>query len=609
MDETPQSVDETPQTAATALPLILIAAVIQGWALYGLHVSVRDRHWPATHDALLPALYAVVVFIPLTLQLLAEYRRSATLWACITLMSAALFYFGWHHGSRVAVHAEVPAYMLSSRWELVTFVMAVMWLHLLPFVQCRLASGAWRPQYRLLFAASWRNVLILAEAGLFTGLLWLLLFLLLSLFHMLGIDYFKELFEEPIFAYPVTALAFGVAIHLIGSIDRLTSVALEQILNLLKWLAVLAGLILAMFSVALLMNLPKLVFTGDKAIGAHWLLWLVAGMVLLLNAAYRDGSDLKPYPRWIGMSLRAVVPLLVLIAATALYALCVRVQHFGLTVSRVWAFVVAAAALLYSSGYAVSAFGRNGWFAGMARVNIAVALALVAVIAATFTPLLSPFRLAADSQYHLVVARGVAALEREPAHEDGYRMGDQPLKYLRFYAGRYGLEQLRALSQLQSGKDAEQIRTAAEQMLATNSPYNGTKPLDPKEALGRLAVFPAGRILEPALTDVIVADTAVRGVLLGGPLTDGLGVFMDLNADGQDEFVLMMGYAEYVYEKRQGTWRHAGNLTLQNPQKSDRKALLLELKNSLQHGEFSSTPSTWRNLTIGTRSFEVVPTP
>ena len=602
--------DETTQRANTALPLILIAAVIQGWALYGLHISVRDHHWPATHDALLLALYAVVVFIPLTLQLLAEYRRSAILWACVAVMSAALFYFGWHHGSRVAVRAEATPYMLSSRWELVSFVMAVLWLHLLPFVQCRLASGAWTPQYRLLFASSWRNVLILAEAGLFTGLLWLLLFLLLSLFHMLGIDYFKELFEEPIFAYPVTALAFGVAIHLIGSVDRLTSVALEQILNLLKWLAVLAGLILAMFSVALLTNLPKLVFTGDKAIGAHWLLWLVAGMVLLLNAAYRDGSDLKPYPRWIGMSLRAVVPLLVLIAATALYALCVRVQHFGLTVSRVWAFVVAAAALLYASGYALAAFGRNGWFAGMARVNIAVALILITVIAATFTPLLSPFRLAADSQYRLVVARGVAALDREPVHpEDGYRMGDQPLKYLRFYAGRYGLEQLKALSQLQSGKDAEEIRAAAAEMLATTSPWNGAKPLDPKAALAKLSVFPTGRILEPALIDAIVADSAARGLLLGGPVADGLGVFMDLNADGQDEFVLMMGYAEYVYEKRQGTWRHAGNLTLQNPLKSDRKALLLELKNSLLQAELSSSPSTWRDLIIGTRRFEVMPTP
>jgi hypothetical protein len=33
-----------------------------------------------------------------------------------------------------------------------------------------------------------------------------------------------------------------------------------------------------------------LLFTGQKAIGAAWLLWLVAVVVLLLNAAYRDGT-------------------------------------------------------------------------------------------------------------------------------------------------------------------------------------------------------------------------------------------------------------------------------------------------------------------------------
>ncbi len=134
--------EQTTQRTNSALPLILIAAVFQGWALYGLHLSVRDHHWPATHDPLLLALYAVVVFIPLTLQLLAEYRGSTLLWGCIAGLGAALFYFGWHHGSRVAVGAEVPAFLLSNRWELVTFVMAVMWLHLLPFMQCRLASGA-----------------------------------------------------------------------------------------------------------------------------------------------------------------------------------------------------------------------------------------------------------------------------------------------------------------------------------------------------------------------------------------------------------------------------------------------------------------------------------
>src|ERR1700722_21032591 len=37
--------------ARQALPVILIAAVIQGWALYGLHHAVTAHHWPATDQA------------------------------------------------------------------------------------------------------------------------------------------------------------------------------------------------------------------------------------------------------------------------------------------------------------------------------------------------------------------------------------------------------------------------------------------------------------------------------------------------------------------------------------------------------------------------------
>ena len=60
---------------------------------------------------------------------------------------------------------------------------------------------------RVAFTNAWRNKLMLAEAVLFTGLFWLLLFLWQALFHLLGIDYFRNLFEEPIFIYPPLGLS------------------------------------------------------------------------------------------------------------------------------------------------------------------------------------------------------------------------------------------------------------------------------------------------------------------------------------------------------------------------------------------------------------------
>src|ERR1700736_2987923 len=92
--------DSSPSSSAKVrLPLILAAAVIQGWALYGLHHALKEHHWPATDQAWLIALYALAVFIPATLQLLAEHARRAALWQLVAILAAAYFYFGWHHGT------------------------------------------------------------------------------------------------------------------------------------------------------------------------------------------------------------------------------------------------------------------------------------------------------------------------------------------------------------------------------------------------------------------------------------------------------------------------------------------------------------------------------
>src|SRR5262249_26349629 len=93
---TPMQQDSTPRPQS--LPVILAAAVAQGWALYGLHHSITTHSWPATNLAWLFALYAVVVLIPVTIQLVADQTRSPSTWGIVCVLTVALFYFGWHHG-------------------------------------------------------------------------------------------------------------------------------------------------------------------------------------------------------------------------------------------------------------------------------------------------------------------------------------------------------------------------------------------------------------------------------------------------------------------------------------------------------------------------------
>ena len=576
----------TPRT----FPVILIAALIQGSALYGLHLIVRDHFWTATDSAWLFGLYAAALFTPITVQMLAEQVRDRILWSSVGAMCAAFFYFGWHYGAHGAQEVRNSAMLDNALQQLI--VPALLWLLALPFLQCRLVEGTWRPNYQTLFAAAWRNKLTLAEAGVFTGLFWMLLGLWAALFQMLDIDFFRKLFTKPIFIYPVTALVFGFALYMIGSLTRWVTVVLEQVLNVLKWLAVIAGLILALFTVALAAKLPSLVESGARAIAASWLLWLTAVMVLFVNAAYRDGQVERPYPRWIGLFLRAVLPLLVIIVLTASYAMYLRIDAYGLTVSRFWGCVVAAAACIYAAGYAFVAVRGTPWMAGIERINIGVALFLIAVIALMLTPVLSPYRLAANSQFQRVLRAPEAEVD------DNRYYGQTNFEYLRFSSGSYGRARLAELAEIENHPQAEQIRRQARVALASTERNFERRHVDHRAHLAAMLIYPEARTLEPELMDMLIADLQPQ---IGGsnlwrtdiPLH---GLYIDLNEDGVEEFVLLTQSEGLLYAHGGAHhWLKVGTL-----QGIGGAADLLA---AIKAGDIKTVPPKWRELDVGSSRF------
>jgi hypothetical protein len=206
----------------------------------------------------------------------------------------------------------------------------------------------------------------------------------------------------------------------------------------------------------------------------------------------------SPYPRWIAQSLRFVLPLTIIIALTALYALTIRSRQYGLTVERVWAFVVAGAVVIYATGYSVAALRRGPWLAGIARVNIGIALALIAVISVALTPILSPYRLAANSQYHRILEQSSDDLHASNWHT--------PAQYLRFDSGGYGLAKLQELAALQRHPNAERIRKTAQAALAQDYRWGPAARTDFDELVGKLDIYPMGRTLDRALAEKLGAD-------------------------------------------------------------------------------------------------------
>jgi hypothetical protein len=592
--------ESNPSSVNSNLPVVLIAALVQGAAFLALDYA---RHADRLDPAWLTALYSAFLLGPVTVQLLARFARNRYMWVLSGGITGLCCYFGWYEGATqlpAAQYSPIP-FDIGPAFAL---ALIVLWLLVLPFIQARLSSGRWQPAYGTLFRDAWRNPLVLAEAGLFTGLFWLLLGLWQALFSMLRIEFFSHLFGSTGFIYPVTTATFGIGLHLIGSIDRLTSIVLEQLLNVLKWLAIVAGCLLTLFTVALAYSLPGLVFAGEHAISAVWLLWLVAVIVLLLNAAFRDGSVDRPYPRWIGVALRWMVPLTVVISATAVYSLGVRTQHYGITVERCWAWIVAGTLFLYCVGYSIAAFNRNTWMGGMARVNVTVAIALMIVIAATLTPAFAPRRLAANSQFARIISQAVSAAEKNTS-------SGSPFVYLRFDSGSYGLARLKQLAALSpSAPGANDIRRLAAESLAWESRYASehvaaeAKPAEFRDSLAKARIYPAGRTMVPPLQEALLElqqkrhDQALASACSSA---ECFGLFVDLNKDGVEEFVLLTVSSGWAFEQHGGQWESIGSVYSEFPAGKTWNAVL----DALVVGNYSAVTPQWQQLSIGGRQFRV----
>ncbi len=567
--------DSNVQTAGRLLGRIAMAFV-QGGVLWWLYRSIEQKTWLSTEHGLLYGLIAAAILLPVAHYLVTDLTTDRRRFWVLPPLALALFGFGWHHGEWTA----------GDGGESFVFALALIVLvfHALPFVQSWLVNRRLRPDYENLFRFAWRNTLLVAFGGVFSGVFWLLLWVWGSLFRMLGIDFFRDLFDEAYFAIPATSIAAGIGMQLAGSVERLQNVLRNTLLTMLKWLAPLAMLILALFTLTLLVKSPELLLEQRRIISATWLLWLVALTVMLLNTAYQDGKVGAPYPPWLGHAIRFVVPLLVPVALLAAYALGVRIDSYGMTVARGWALLVAALAIAYAGGYAWAALRKGPWMERMGVVNVGVALTTVLLLTLMLSPVLSPERLAANSQYARVL---------DQQEEDSYR-------YLRFSSGEYGRVRLRELAKLEDHPEAATIRVAAQTELdRKNRWYGGDESVE----LGArdFLVFPAGQVVDDEL--LVALTRAKKDLYLGvcDPSDPCLLLFADLNRDGESEVVIFGDFVAGALRREDGRWTRtaAGVQIGANTGMVDRKAI----RKALEQGRYQVRDLGWQVVEIRGNAF------
>jgi hypothetical protein len=440
--------------------------------------------------------------------------------------------------------------------------------------------------YPVLFKYSWHNFFTVILAGVYALLTWLLLILGAGLFKLVEIDLFLNTLREEWFALPLTgtALAYGAVV----ARQQLTVVTtLRRLLR-----TVIGGMLplLALIGVGFLLVLP---FTGvqplwDTNRASLLMLWLVAFLLFFSNAAIQYGDDLQRARVWMLLIRGALIVLPVYLLLTG-YALWLRIDQYGWSVTRVWAVIASLVFSGYALCYALGIVAKwNAWTLALGRINTLMLAVIIGVLMVTNTPLLNVSAIVANSQ----VSR---LLSGETVAEDfDYR-------YINNQLGKPGRRAIEAMLEDPRFKVLPDVERLA-QAIASIDPQGRPTAFSPAEHLVRL---PAELEVPEALYETL-EDSRLRYQHQCRILYFTCYISRVPLREDVVNFVLLMAtrgnLSGQIYEKVDSQWQIVGHLNHfgSRPRSPQPKELLDE-------ADIRVVEPTWRDIVIGGNRMRIYP--
>jgi len=570
---------------------IVLVSLLQGFALYLVQLGEEYGWWPFSLLGGRVYGYTLILAVPAAMTLSVLHLRDRRFWQhAIGLTVLLVLPASWAAWSVTGAPGLDAGEVLGPYAVSIALAMFLA----LPYLQCRLAHGRWCAPYAELFEHVWQNGLTLAVAGLFTGIGWLVLHLWASLFALIDITFFREVFRSDPFAYLATGALAGLGI-LIGRTQHRPILAVRQVV-----LAIATGMLplIALVAVLFVLMLP---FTGLDALwstrSATFILMSVIAVIALgINAVWQGGTRVPSYPRWLRRVIDAGVLTLPVYGVIGLYALSLRIGQYGWTSERVFAVSICSMLTIAAFAYAIGVLRpRGAWLAALPRINIVLSLLAIGVIAALNSPLLDPHRIGTGDQL-----RRWQEGRTDAEHLD--------LHHLRYDSGRRGY---RALQTLQSDTRvvadaalAESVQRLLERTVAPDrqaDPRRSRIELTNVEALAsRIVPAQGSKPPEQAFLRALLADSDALGDCKFAD-SDCITIDRDLDGDGRGEVLLcdldMQSTASCSLWTRSAPdrWERAAALTWYVGDEAQRVAL------ALRNGAIEVMPRRWPDLIIEDR--------
>lgn len=359
-------------------------------------------------------------------------------------------------------------------WRLVTAALTV--AIAAPLFQAWGDAGMQRPprlahiDYPTVHDRAWMNVVLWFASWLFTGIVWLLAFLIAALFGLIGLDFIEKLLGKAWFGLPLTGAAFGAAVGLLRDREAILITLQTVVRRVLSVLAPVLGAGLVLFLLATIFTGLTPLWEATKAT-TPILISTVIAAVILSNAAIGDSTDDEAkvqVVRWGAAALAAAMLPLGIIGgiSTAL-----RIGQYGLTPDRLWAVVFTGIACAYGLAYLVILIrARGGWMAAIRPANVRLALGLCGLAFLLSMPFINFGSWSTANQ--------VARLESGKVSPDKFDWAS-----LRFDFGPSGEAAVKRLAA--TGKTPE-IRTAATTAIKMTDRWSGAQAQKALNAVDRV---------------------------------------------------------------------------------------------------------------------------
>lgn len=359
-----------------------------------------------------------------------------------------------------------------------------------PLFQTIRDEGRLRLPYPPVHVHAWTNIVLWILACGFALLAHLMMWLVASLFGLIGIDFISELARKPWFVWMLAGTSFGGVMGLLRDRDSILVLIQRVAMTVLSVLAPVLAASLTLFLLSLLFKGLAPLWNTHSA--TPILLTCVGGAIVLGNAVIGNRPEEAAESRlmrWSAAVLAGVILPLVVIAAVSTGK---RIDQYGFTPSRLWALTFVIAGTVCAVAYAAALIrGRAGWADRIRPANVRLAVIVCAVAFLLATPIVSFGAISARDQ----VAR-LQSGRIEPGRFDW--------RALRFDFGPSGERALRRLAR--EGATPE-IRRRAGEALAAKDPWSIATPVpaekvrEQDEGLARWQVLPRPVALPPALRE------------------------------------------------------------------------------------------------------------